>query len=153
MIKRVYLRDFEPNEIPYKFEAGTPPIGEAIGLGAAVDFLTEVGMDTIWQHEQWLIEYALERLEEFPGITVYGPAVGVRGGVGAFTLEGIHPHDIAQVLDTHGVAIRAGHHCAMPLHDRFKLAATARVSFYLYNTRDEIDELIRGLYKVKNLFG
>ena len=153
MIKRVYLRDFEPNEIPYKFEAGTPPIGEAIGLGAAVDFLTDVGMDAIWQHEQWLIKYALERLEEFPGVTVYGPAGGVRGGVAAFTLEGIHPHDIAQVLDTHGVAIRAGHHCAMPLHDRFNLVATARASFYLYNTRDEVDELIRGLYKVKDLFG
>ena len=153
MIKRVHLRDFEPNEIPYKFEAGTPPIGEAIGLGAAVDFLTDVGMDAIWQHEQWLIKYALERLEEFPGVTVYGPAGGVRGGVAAFTLEGVHPHDIAQVLDTSGVAVRAGHHCAMPLHDRFNLVATARASFYLYNTRDEVDELIRGLYKVKDLFG
>jgi cysteine desulfurase/selenocysteine lyase len=153
MIKRVYLRDFEPNEIPYKFEAGTPPIGEAIGLGAAVHFLTEVGMEAIWKHEQWLIEYALERLQAVPGINVYGQTAGERGGVAAFTLDGVHPHDVAQVLDAHGVAVRAGHHCAMPLHDRFDLVATARASFYLYNTRDEVDELIGGLYKVKDLFG
>ena len=153
MIKRVYLRDFEANEIPYKFEAGTPPICEAIGLGAAVEYLTSLGMDEIWGHEQGLIAYALERLEEVPGITVYGPTAERRGGVAAFTLDGVHPHDIAQVLDRDGIAVRAGHHCAMPLHDRLNVVATARASFYFYNTRDEVDLLITGLYKVRELFG
>ena len=153
MIKRVYLRDFEANEIPYKFEAGTPPICEAIGFGAAVEYLASLGMDEIWRHEQGLIAYALERLEEVPGITVYGPTAERRGGVAAFTLDGVHAHDVAQVLDKDGIAVRAGHHCAMPLHARLNVVATARASFYLYNTRDEVDHLINGLYKVKDLFG
>jgi cysteine desulfurase/selenocysteine lyase len=152
MIKRVHLRDFEANEIPYKFEAGTPPICEAIGLGAAVEYLASLGMDEIWGHEQGMIAYALERLEEVPGITVYGPTAERRGGVAAFTLDGVHPHDIAQVLDRDGIAVRAGHHCAMPLHDRLNVVATARASFYFYNTLDEVDRLITGLYKVKDLF-
>jgi len=110
-------------------------------------------MDEIWGHEQGLIAYALERLEEVPGITVYGPTAERRGGVAAFTLDGVHPHDIAQVLDRDGIAVRAGHHCAMPLHDRLNVVATARASFYFYNTRDEVDLLITGLYKVRELFG
>lgn len=153
MIKRVYLREFKVNDLPYKFEAGTPAIAEAVGLGAAVDYLESVGMDAIAAHEREIIAYALERLEEVPGVKVYGPPAGKKGGVAAFSLEGVHPHDIAQVLDRDGVAVRAGHHCAMPLHDRFSLPATARASFYLYNTTADVDKLVEGLYKVKKLFG
>jgi len=153
MIKRVYLREFKPNELPYKFEAGTPAIAEAIGFGAAVDYLSSVGREAIQAHEQEIIAYAIERLEEVPGVKVYGPPAEKKGGVAAFTLNGIHPHDIAQVLDRDGIAIRAGHHCAMPLHDRYQLTATARASFYLYNTPQEVDKLIEGLYKVKKMFG
>jgi cysteine desulfurase/selenocysteine lyase len=153
MIKRVYLREFKANELPYKFEAGTPAIAEAVGLGAAVEYLSGIGLEAIHAHEQGIIAYALERLEEVPGVTVYGPAAERKGGVAAFTLDVAHPHDIAQVLDRDGIAIRAGHHCAMPLHDRFDVAATARASFYLYNTPDEVDRLIEGLYKVKRMFG
>jgi len=137
----------------HKFEAGTPAIAEGIGLGAAVDYLLNVGLDRIHQHEQAIIAYALERLEEVPGVTVLGPKAERKGGVAAFTLAGVHPHDIAQILDTDGIAVRAGHHCAMPLHDRFQIPATARASFYLYNTTEEVDKLINGLYKVKELFG
>jgi len=153
MIKRVRLDGFSTNSLPYKFEAGTPAIAEAIGFGAAVDFLTELGMDAVHAHEQKLTEYALERLEEVPGIKVYGPSPAEKGGVMSFTLEGLHPHDVAQVLDRDGIAVRAGHHCAMPLHEKYKIQATTRASFYVYNTEDEIDALIEGLYKVKKLFG
>ena len=153
MIKRVFLRSFEANEIPYKFEAGTPPICEAIGFGTAVEYLGSLGMDAVWKHERELIKYALERLDAVPDLTVYGPKGNNRGGVAAFTLSGVHPHDIAQVLDKYGVAVRAGHHCAMPLHEKLDLVATARASFYLYNTTDEIDRLIEGLDRVKDLFG
>ncbi len=153
MIKRVYLRSFAANELPHKFEAGTPAIAEAIGLGAAVDYLSHIGMDSIARHESEIIEYALERLEEVPGVSIFGPAAEHKGGVASFSLQGVHPHDISQVLDTYGVAIRAGHHCAMPLHDKFGLPATARASFYLYNTPDEVDQLIEALYHVKELFG
>lgn len=152
MIKRVRLRSFDTNELPYKFEAGTPAIGEAIGMGAAVTYLSKIGMHNIWNHEQDIVSYAMDRLEEVPGITVYGPAAAQRGGVTAFTLDGVHPHDISQVLDVDGIAVRAGHHCAMPLHERYNLVATARASFYLYNTYEDVDKLIDGLYKVKTLF-
>jgi cysteine desulfurase/selenocysteine lyase len=152
MIRRVYLYDFKPNELPYKFEAGTPAIAEAVGLGAAVDYLNSVGMPAVHAHERAIIAYALDRLEEVPGVKVYGPPADRRGGVAAFSFEGVHPHDVAQVLDRDGIAVRAGHHCAMPLHDRFDLPATTRASFYLYNTTAEVDRLIEGLYKVKALF-
>jgi cysteine desulfurase/selenocysteine lyase len=152
MIRRVYLYDFKANDLPYKFEAGTPAIAEAVGLGAAVDYLRAVGMPAIHAHEQALITYALDRLEEVPGVKVYGPPAERRGGVAAFSFEGVHPHDVAQVLDRDGIAVRAGHHCAMPLHDRFDLPATTRASFYLYNTTAEVDRLIEGLYKVKAMF-
>ncbi len=152
MIKRVYLREFKPNALPHKFEAGTPAIAEAAGFGAAVDYLTGIGLEAIHAHEQQLVAYALERLAEVPGVTVYGPAAEKKGGVAAFTLAQAHPHDIAQVLDHDGIAIRAGHHCAMPLHDRYALPATARASFYLYNTPADVDKLVEGLYKVKKLF-
>lgn len=153
MIKRVQLRSFTTNELPYKFEAGTPAIAEAIGLGAAVEYLNSVGMDKIAQHEREIIAYALERLEEVPGVKVFGPAAERKGGVVSFTLTSIHPHDISQVLDYEGIAIRAGHHCAMPLHEKFGLPATARASFYLYNSVEEVDLLAESLYKVREIFG
>jgi cysteine desulfurase/selenocysteine lyase len=152
MIKRVRLDGFEANVPPYKFEAGTPPIAEAIGLKAAIEFLERIGMQAVHQHEQALTSHALDRLEEIPGLRVYGPPAPDHGGVAAFSLEGVHPHDVAQILDARGIAVRAGHHCAMPIHDRFGLPATTRASFSLYNTTDEIDQLVDGLYKVKDIF-
>jgi len=152
MIKRVELRSFTPSEIPHKYEAGTPAIASAIGLGAAVDYLEQVGMDMIAAQEKVLVSYALERLEEIPGVTVYGPDAKDRGGVTAFTLDGVHPHDVAQILDGDGIAVRAGHHCAMPLHDKLNIPASTRASYYLYNSVEEIDKLIEGLYKVKQIF-
>lgn len=152
MIKKVHLRSFSANELPYKFEAGTPAIAEAVGLGAAVDYLSEVGMEAIAFHEQEIIEYALERLEEIPGVHVIGPSAKYKGGVAAFTIDGIHPHDTAQILDHYGIAVRAGHHCAMPLHEKFDLSATTRASFYLYNDFSEVDRLADGIYQVIKAF-
>lgn len=153
MIKRVHLRSFTSNELPYKFEAGTPAIAEAVGLGAAIDYLSSVGLGSIAEHEKEIVSYALERLEEIPGVWVFGPEAQYKGGVVAFTLAGVHPHDISQILDMDGIAIRAGHHCAMPLHEKYNLPATARASFYLYNTQEEVDKLVNSIYKVKTLFG
>ena len=153
MIKTVHLQEFVPNSVPHKFEAGTPAIAEAIGFGAAVDYLTSVGMEAIAAHEHKITEYALERLEEVPGVKVFGPAAQDKGGVAAFTFDGVHPHDVAQILDQDGVAVRAGHHCAQPLHEKFDITATTRASFYLYNTEEEVDKLIEGIYKVKEIFG
>jgi cysteine desulfurase/selenocysteine lyase len=153
MIKKVHLRSFTPNDLPYKFEAGTPAVAEAVGLGAAVDYLNDVGMANIEAHERDVIAYALDRLAEVPGVQVLGPTADKKGGVAAFTLKGIHPHDVAQILDSDGIAVRAGHHCAMPLHERFNLPATTRASFYLYSTREEVDKLIKGLEKVKKVLG
>lgn len=153
MIKRVRLTSFTSNDLPHKFEAGTPAIAEAIGFGAAVDYLLEVGMDAIAAHEHALTEYALERLEEIPGVWVFGPSADKKGGVASFTLDDIHPHDVAEILDQHGVAVRAGHHCAMPLHEKFDIPATTRASFYLYNTRAEVDKLVDAIYDVKRIFG
>jgi cysteine desulfurase/selenocysteine lyase len=153
MIREVHLRSFKPNALPHKFEAGTPAIAEAIGFGAAVDYLSSIGMEDIAAHEHGITEYALERLEEIPGVRLFGPGAEYKGGVAAFTLEGVHPHDVAQVLDRDGIAVRAGHHCAQPLHEKFGLPATSRASFYLYSTKDEVDMLVNGIYKVKELFG
>jgi cysteine desulfurase/selenocysteine lyase len=152
MIKRVQLRTFTANEIPYKFEAGTPAIAEVIGLGAAVDYLENIGMDNIALYENNLVKYAIERLTEVPGLTLHGLCAEDRGGVTSFSLEGIHPHDISQILDSNGIAIRAGHHCAMPLHERLNITASARASYYLYNTAQEVDKLIEALYQVKKIF-
>lgn len=152
MIKEVKLRSFKPNELPYKFEAGTPAIAEAVGFGAAAEYLNGIGMDAIAAHEHEITAYALERLEEIPGLKVFGPAIQHKGGVAAFTLEGIHPHDVAQILDSDGIAVRAGHHCAQPLHEKFGIPATSRASFYLYSTTEEVDKLVEGLYKVKKTF-
>jgi cysteine desulfurase/selenocysteine lyase len=153
MIREVKLRSFRPNSLPHKFEAGTPAIAEAVGFGAAVDYLTQIGMDAVAAHEHQITEYALERLEEIPGVKVFGPSADKKGGVAAFTLEGVHPHDVAQILDQDGIAIRAGHHCAQPLHEKFNIPATSRASFYIYNTREEVDLLVNGIYKVKEMFG
>lgn len=153
MIKEVKLRSFRANSLPHKFEAGTPAIAEAVGFGAAVDYLTSVGMDKIAAHEHEITEYALDQLEEIPGVKLFGPSADKKGGVAAFTLDGIHPHDVAQILDKDGIAVRAGHHCAQPLHEKFGIPATSRASFYLYSTKDEVDMLVNGLYKVKEMFG
>ena len=152
MIKEVHLRSFRANTLPHKFEAGTPAIAEAVGFGAAVDYLSSLGMDNIAAHEHEITEYALERLEEVPGLKLFGPSADKKGGVAAFTFEGIHPHDVAQILDRDGIAIRAGHHCAQPLHEKFGIPATSRASFYLYNTKDEVDMLVNGIYKVRAMF-
>jgi len=152
MIKRVYLRSFRPNDLPYKFEAGTPAIVEAVGLGAAAGYLQSMDMDLIHQHEREIISYTLERLEEIPGVKVFGPDAQAKGGVASFVLNGVHAHDVAQILDQYGIAVRAGHHCAMPLHDKFGVPATARASFYLYNTIEDVDKLVEGIYKVKQVF-
>ncbi len=153
MIKEVKLRSFRPNTLPHKFEAGTPAIAEAVGFGAAVDYLSKIGMEAISAHEHVITEYALERLEEIPDVIVFGPSADKKGGVASFTLEGVHPHDVAQILDRDGIAVRAGHHCAQPLHEKFGIPATSRASFYLYNTKEEVDLLVGGIYKVKKLFG
>ena len=153
MISKVTFQSFTANELPYKFEAGTPAIAEAIGLGSAIDYLQSIGMEHIEQHEQEIISYALEALNEIEGLRVIGPPPANKGAVAAFAMDGIHPHDVAQILDSEGVAVRAGHHCAMPLQAKYGLPATTRASFYLYNTRDEVDILVKGLEKVKKIFG
>jgi cysteine desulfurase / selenocysteine lyase len=154
MIREVHLRRSEWNDIPWKFEAGTPAVGDAIGLGVAAEYLLGIGMDAVRAHEQELVTYALEVLpREVPGIVLYGPMdAGGRGGVVPFNLPDIHPHDVAQVLDRFGIAIRAGHHCTMPLHERLDLAATARASFSVYSTTDDIDRLVAGLREVQRVF-
>ncbi|HQF62577.1 MAG TPA: cysteine desulfurase [Anaerolineaceae bacterium] len=152
MIKKVHLRSFTTNDIPYKFEAGTPAVAEVVGFGAAVDYLSAIGMSAIEAYEQEIIADALAQLKAVPGLRVIGPAASQKGGVASFTLEGIHPHDVAQVLDSEGVAVRAGHHCAMPLHEKLNLPATTRASFYLYSTHQEVERLIAGIKKVQKLF-
>ncbi len=151
MIRRVTFDGFVPNELPWKFEAGTPRIAEAIGLHAATDYLSGLGLDAVHAHEQAITDYALESLSEVPGLTVLGPSGG-RGGLIAFTLKGLHPHDIAEVLDKDGVAIRAGHHCAMPLHMRLGIPASARASFYVHTTTEEVDKLTAALHRARSLF-
>ncbi len=152
MIKTVHLRSFLPNDIPHKFEAGTPAIAEAVGYNAALDYLELLGMESVAAHEQEIISYALERLVEIPGVKVLGPAAEKKGGVAAFTLEGVHPHDVAQILDHYGVAVRAGHHCAQPLHEKFGITASTRASFYIYNVKEEVEKLVAGIYQVKKIF-
>lgn len=153
MIRRVTLEGSTWNDLPHKFEAGTPAIAEAAGLGAAVDYLGALGMDNILAHEKIVADYALDRLSEIPGLTLYGPDASQRNGVATFTLQDIHAHDVAQLLDAEGVAVRAGHHCAMPLHKRLGVAATARASFYVYNTRDDVDALVEAIYNARRVFG
>ncbi len=138
-------------DVPAKFEAGTPSIAEAIGLGAAVEYITQAGLASMHVHEQELTKYAHERLQEIEGVTIYGPAPHQKAGVISFDIEGIHPHDIAGILDTHNVAIRAGHHCAQPLMKKLDVIATVRASFYLYNTYEDVDRLCEGLQKAQTL--
>jgi len=154
MIKVVGLHESTYADVPARFEAGTPAIAEAIALGEAVDFLQEIGMDRIYAHERELLGYALERLTEVEGLRVYGPTTTeMRGGAVSFTLDGVHPHDVAAVLDGEGIAVRAGHHCAQPLHAHYDIPATTRASFYLYNIPEEIDRLVAALHKARTLFG
>jgi cysteine desulfurase/selenocysteine lyase len=155
MIREVHLRRSEFNAVPWKFEAGTPAVADAIGLGAAADYLMDLGMDAVREHERDLVAYALDSLARgVPRIELYGPTdPDLRGGVIPFNLPGIHPHDVAQVLDRFGIAVRAGHHCTMPLHERLDLPATARASFNVYSTRDDIDALVDGLKEVLGVFG
>ena len=152
MINSVRYERTTWGELPHKFEAGTSPIVEAVGLGAAVDYLEAAGLDAIEAYEHELAAYALGRLGEVPGITLYGPSAERRAGVVSFNLEGIHPHDVAQILDRQGVAIRAGHHCCQPLMHKLGVAATNRASFYLYTLPEEIDQLVEGLYTVRKVF-
>lgn len=153
MIKEVHLREASWNELPWKFEAGTPNIAGAIGLGAAVDYLNNIGMKNVREHEKELTEYALDKMMEIKGISIYGPKnVELRGGVISFNLGDIHPHDLASILDNEGIAIRAGHHCAQPLAERLNVVGTARASFYIYNTEWEIDYLVNALEKVRKVF-
>jgi cysteine desulfurase/selenocysteine lyase len=153
MIRSVAVEETTWGQLPHKFEAGTAPIAEAVGFGAAIDYLTEVGLDAIAQHEHELTAMALERLSELPWVELYGPPADKRAGIVSFNLEGIHPHDVAQILDWEGVAIRGGHHCTQPLMQRLGVAATNRASFYLYTIPEEIDRLVAGLHKVKQTLG
>jgi cysteine desulfurase/selenocysteine lyase len=152
MIRRVTLESAEWNDLPWKFEAGTPSIAQAIGLGAAVDYLSNLGMAKIEAYEHQIAGYALETLSEIEGIDLIGPPANERGAVVAFAIKGLHPHDIAELLNREGIAVRAGHHCAMPLHQKLHLTATTRASFYFYNTFDEVDKLAAGLAKVQQFF-
>jgi cysteine desulfurase/selenocysteine lyase len=153
MIKKVQFEETTWGDLPHKFEAGTSPIAEAVGFGAAVDYITAVGLEAIEQYEHELVSYALERLGNVPGIVLYGPPADRRAGIVSFNLDGVHPHDVAQVLDWEGVAIRAGHHCCQPLMQRLGVAATNRASFYLYTLPEEIDRLADGLHRVRKVFG
>jgi cysteine desulfurase/selenocysteine lyase len=152
MINSVRLEKTTWGELPHKFEAGTAPMAEAVGLGAAIDYLEAVGLDAIEAHEHELAAYALGRLADVPDITLYGPPAERRAGIVSFNLEGIHPHDVAQILDLQGVAIRAGHHCCQPLMQKLGVAATNRASFYLYTIPEEIDQLVDGLHAVRKVF-
>ncbi|MFL6091228.1 MAG: cysteine desulfurase [Aeromicrobium sp.] len=154
MIETVTMERSTFAKPPHRFEAGTPPIAQAVGLGAAVDYLTALGMDNVAAHEQEITAYALDALQDIDGLTIVGPREAKdRGGAISFTLEGVHPHDVAQLVDSRGVAVRAGHHCAKPAHQRFGVQSTTRASFYLYTTTDEIDALVEALHFTKNYFG
>lgn len=153
MIDFVGLYESTWKELPWKFEGGTPIIAGAIGLGAAIDFLNEVGLENIEKHEHALAAYAMDKMSEIEGMTIYGPKeAGKRAGLVTFNIDDVHPHDVATVLDAEGIAVRAGHHCAQPLMKWLKASATARASFYLYNTEEDIDKLVAGLVKTKEYF-
>ena len=153
MIRRVDWERSTWNELPWKFEAGTPAIVEGVGLGAAVDYLSGITMETVAAHDRALVTYAMERLSALSGLRIIGPPADQRGGVLAFTFRDIHPHDLSYLLDLEGIAVRAGHHCAQPLHKRLGLIATARASFYVYNTPQEVDRLVEALEKAAQVLG
>jgi cysteine desulfurase/selenocysteine lyase len=152
MIRKVQFEETTWGDLPHKFEAGTSPIAEAVGFGGAIDYLNGIGFDAIEQHEHELAQYALGRLGELPWVVTYGPPAERRAGIVSFNVEGVHPHDVAQVLDFEGVAIRAGHHCCQPLMRKLGVAATNRASFYVYTIPEEIDRLVDGLHKVRKAF-
>jgi cysteine desulfurase/selenocysteine lyase len=153
MIDFVHLQESTWKELPWKFEGGTPIIAGAIGLGAAIDYLTAIGLDNIAEHEHKLVAYALEKMSTVPGMAIYGPMdPAKRAGLVTFNISDVHPHDVATVLDAEGIAVRAGHHCAQPLMRWLKVSSTARASFYLYNTEEDIDKLVEGLVKTKEYF-
>jgi len=153
MIRSVALDKTTFNELPYKFEAGTPAIAEAYGFGVAIDYISEIGLDAIEAHEHELVVYTMERLAELDFVRVFGPPADRRAGIVSFEVAGIHPHDVAQILDWEGIAVRAGHHCTQPLMTRLGVTATTRASFYVYSIPDEVDRLIAGLHKVKKSLG
>jgi cysteine desulfurase/selenocysteine lyase len=153
MIREVHKYETTWNDLPYKFEAGTPNIADVIGFGAAIDYLTKLGMDNVREHEIELTNYALEKLSNIPGLTIYGTKdISKRGGVISFNFADVHPHDVAQIIDEEGIAVRSGHHCAQVLMERLNVAATSRASFYIYNTKEEVDSLINSLHKVARIF-
>jgi cysteine desulfurase/selenocysteine lyase len=153
MIRLVQPRVSTWADLPSKFEAGTPSVADAVGFGVACDYLSAIGLDAIHAHEQLLTAYALDHLQQLPDVTIYGPPADERAGVVSFNLAGVHPHDIGSILDEHGVCIRAGHHCTQPLHATLGLDASARASFYIYNTTDDVDRLVVGLRHVQTIFG
>ena len=153
MIREVHKYETTWNDLPYKFEAGTPNIADVIGFGTAIDYLSSIGMEKVRQHEIELTKYALEKLAKVKGITIYGPQnISKRGGVISFNFANVHPHDVAQIIDQEGIAVRSGHHCAQVLMERLDVAATNRASFYIYNTKDDVDKLVKSLEKVSELF-
>ena len=153
MIREVHKYETTWNDLPYKFEAGTPNIADVVGFGAAIDYLTKIGMDNIRQHEVDLTKYAIEKLSNVKGLHIYGTKdISKRGGVISFNFADVHPHDVAQIIDEEGIAIRSGHHCAQVLMERLNVAATSRASFYIYNTKEEIDKLVDSLNKVARIF-
>ena len=153
MIREVHKYETTWNDLPYKFEAGTPNIADVIGFGTAIDYLSNIGMDKIRQHEIELTKYALEKLSGVRGIKLYGSKdLSKRGGVISFNFANVHPHDVAQIIDQEGIAVRSGHHCAQVLMERLEVAATNRASFYIYNTREDVDKLVKSLEKVSELF-
>jgi cysteine desulfurase / selenocysteine lyase len=152
MIKKVTLEETQYNDLPYKFEAGTPHIAGVIGLGAAIDYVTGIGLDNISNYEAGLIQYATAAVQDIKGLELIGTAEQ-KTSILSFTMNNIHPHDIGTILDHEGIAIRAGHHCAMPVMEHFKIPATARASFAFYNTQEEVDRLVRGLDKCNEIFG
>jgi len=152
MINSVTMQKSTWNDIPYKFEAGTPNIAQAIGLGAAIDYINEIGLTNIQDYVKHLLKNALEKLRAIDGLTIYGHQVGKSSAVISFNLDSVHPHDLAQFLDQDGVAVRAGHHCAQPIMDKLGVSSTIRASFYLYNTVEEIDKLCKSLIKTASFF-
>jgi cysteine desulfurase/selenocysteine lyase len=152
MIRKVTLERTSWADLPYKYEAGTPPIAEAFGLGMAIDYLSSLGLAAIERHERELTDYAFARLAELPYVRIFGPPAERRGGIVSFEVDGVHPHDVAQILDSEGVAVRAGHHCTQPIMDHYGVTATTRASFYLYTVPSEIDRLVEGLARVRNTF-
>ena len=152
MIRRVRKEGFEAADLPDKFEAGTPPFVEAIGLAAAIDYLQNVGLESVAKHEQQLVALAMERLSAIEGVRVFGPSASDRAGIVSFQIDGVHAHDVAQILDRHGIAIRAGHHCAMPLHLRLEVPATSRASFYFYNTAADVEALATAIEETQTVF-